>query len=862
MKNLLLLACMALYMHGMSQNAFYDAKKIAAWAKQPGKSNNPGSNTYNYNDTIAGIILKYSADHGWDNLLKSSQLTVYADLYNLYLRSTGVLGKVDTLARNLISQYNRLQDSTQQKLRIYYNRITNLEKLKAKAESKFTSFADLRSPNTSKEKNLITILSADSLNRLIQRGTIQYLSTIKAQVALDAEQQIQSAFFQTFKDSFTARIVVPSDTGSVEKSRNLLLQVIDTDSYKKQLQQAITGMEEGLQKQYRSRFIDSLYSNKLNELQEEPTLLSGRLNSARNQFAEYFSTNELTPEEKQKIIQLGSVADNTPELRNNLSLTLSQFNEQESDDSRENHIAQSSSLANFKLPGEAELIDALAVYLTKRFKQEGIIYFTDELRQKFGSIAMMHELFPNTNTLLNNWDNTTPPRFGTEWKYAFSKDLSHLPNEIIRYAGTKGWLQNEAGLVFADVLQFTNRIQSKYNFIEIIQSLKDTSLVHSQSIRAFTLLTDMINNELFDTVANRNYWIRFQDFESGILRNRETAKLFMSLLLQKYPYLGDILGISAADVNSFNAKVKKAADWISNVLIALDHFQRNQNAHFENSSQNYIPVSYWTLFSDIMKQVLNNKIIAPTWLNGTNMTASLERVDTLFEIYTLIENRNYAGAAQGSVAMLSSIAQSTPVFSATDKKAIDFIRRILTLMVDVSKAKNSQQLAEVIEANALPPSSYRYRFKYKNSIDIGAYIGAYAGMELVQNTGTSKQYSQPGFVYGLTAPIGINFNKRNAKGNYSTISLSLIDIGAVVSYRLSNDAEAPLPNTISWSQVLSPGLYYRPKWGLKKTPLVWCIGAQYAPKLRVLNGVNENNTIRFSFGAALDMPLLVLRRKE
>lgn len=862
MKNLLLLACMALYMHGMSQNAFYDAKKIAAWAKQPGKNNQPGSATYTYNDTIAGIILKYSTDHGWDNLLTSSKLTAYADLYKMYLTTTGILGKVDTLARNLLSHYPTLPATTQQKLHIYYNRITKLEKQKAKAETKFKSFADLSAPNTSKEKNLITILSADSLNRLIQMATIQYPSTMKTQVALDAEQQIQSNFFQAYKNSFTARILVPSDTSSVEKSRNILLQVIDTASYKKQLQQAITGIEEGLQKQYRSRFIDSLYSVKLNELQEEPTLLSGRLISARNQFAEYFSGEDLTADEKQKIIQLGSVADNTPELRNNLSLTLSQSKQQESDDSRENHIAQSSSLANFKLPGEAELIDALAVYLTKRFKQEGIIYFTNELREKFDSIPMVHELFRNTNTLLNNWDNITPPRFGTEWKYAFSKDLSHLPGEILRYAGTRGWLQNEAGLVFADVLQFTNRIQSKYNFIEIIQSLKDTSLIRSQSIRAFTLLTDIINNELFDTVANRNYWIRFQDFESGILRNRETCKLFMSLLLQKYPYLGDILGITAADINTFNAKVKKAADWISNVLIALDHFQRNQNAHFENSSQNYIPISYWTLFSDIMKQVLNNKIIAPTWLHGSNTIASLERVDTLFEIYTLIENRNYAGAAQGSVSMLNSIAQSSPSFSATEKKAIDFIKRVLNLMVDVSKAQNSQQLAEVIEANALPPSSYRYRFKYKNSIDIGAYIGAYAGMELVQNTGTSKQYSQPGFVYGLTAPIGINFNRRNTKGNYTTVSLSLIDIGAVVSYRLSNDAEAPLPNTISWSQVLSPGLYYRPKWGLKKTPLVWSIGAQYAPKLRVLNGVNENNTIRFSIGAALDMPLLVLRRKE
>lgn len=860
MKNLLLLACMALCMHGMSQNAFYDAKKIAAWANQI--KENQICVSCLYNDTIAGTILRYSHDKTWNSLLLSSRLSKFNELYQTYLKSKGLNDKVDYLTTQLQNTYDILGIDTRSKLKIYYDSINLLNQQILQNEAAILAHPDSLT-NQEMMKAKVTAAFHDSLLTILFKNKMMALQSIPAQ-----EDIRKTALVQTLIQSMPSLAGTIADTPSVLNDSTWLTDIITKigkdifNSRMKQLQDSVLNNKQATDS---SQLIDSLYKVKLAHLKTRRTGLNGALYEIKGKFARYFSGSELTDLEKQQILKLTGRTNLTEYIPyfSSEPAYISQTSQKTSDEARELRMSQSTALSNFKLPSQSEVIDALAIYLAKRVKQEAVLYFMQELKDRFNSKRMIQELFHNSFVLLTNTDLTQSPGFGTEWKYAFSKDLSRLPQSIIQFAAKNDYLKKEAGKVFADILQITTKIQSKYNFIEIAQSIQDSSVLYSQSIRAFAAIINVFNNELFDTNGNRNYWISFQDFESSILRNPDQCQLFFSLLAQRYPRFIEILGLSENDINNDKAKIRKIAEWMSSVLISLDHFQRNQRAQFENNNQNYVLVSYWTLFSDIIKQVLkDDSHISASWLRSEHISSTLDRVDALFEIFTLIENGNYSGSAQASVNMLTEIIGRKQRKNSAEEKTIEQIRKIVSLMADVTKAKDSKQLAEVIEANALPPSSYRYRFKYKNSIDIGAYVGVYAGMELVQNTGTSKQYSQPGFVYGLTAPIGINFNRRNTKGNYSTVSLSLIDIGAVVSYRLSNDAEAPLPNTISWSQVLSPGLYYRPKWGLKKTPLVWSIGAQYAPKLRVLNGVNENNTIRFSFGAALDMPLLVLRRKE
>jgi hypothetical protein len=59
--------------------------------------------------------------------------------------------------------------------------------------------------------------------------------------------------------------------------------------------------------------------------------------------------------------------------------------------------------------------------------------------------------------------------------------------------------------------------------------------------------------------------------------------------------------------------------------------------------------------------------------------------------------------------------------------------------------------------------------------------------------------------------------------------VSVIDIGAITSFRLVNDDTETLPE-FNWNNILAPGMYYVN--GLKNTPLSWGLGLQYGPQLR------------------------------
>jgi hypothetical protein len=207
----------------------------------------------------------------------------------------------------------------------------------------------------------------------------------------------------------------------------------------------------------------------------------------------------------------------------------------------------------------------------------------------------------------------------------------------------------------------------------------------------------------------------------------------------------------------------------------------------------------------------------------------------------------------------------------------DIVLRLAGFLNDVALTSNSAQLSQVVEAYAMPAGSYKRKRNAWYSIDLNAYVGPYLGYEYPINT-----TKQPGWVYGLSAPIGITYTKLigrrvNSKkmkegemmykssyhGLYrksrSTFSLgfSIVDIGAVVSYRLSN-TDGSVPQQFKWEQFLSPGLHF--SYGIPGTPLAWNFSAIYSPRIRkfedAANPEKQYNTYRIQTGIFFDLPLM------
>ncbi len=209
------------------------------------------------------------------------------------------------------------------------------------------------------------------------------------------------------------------------------------------------------------------------------------------------------------------------------------------------------------------------------------------------------------------------------------------------------------------------------------------------------------------------------------------------------------------------------------------------------------------------------------------------------------------------------------------------LTRTVSFINDVRRAGDSRTLSRVIASYANPPLSYKQKRGRRISIDLNAYVGAFAGTEFRLNG--ALNYSDPGLVYGLSAPIGFSVSwgrskKTNAVSENAFISrqgdlrvkkeknfmltLSIIDIGAAVSYRISSGSENALPQKVSFAQVISPGLHAQ--WGIRNLPLCISVGGQYTPELRKFSkdpAAKAETAFSVRAGLFFDLPLMNLYRQ-
>lgn len=294
---------------------------------------------------------------------------------------------------------------------------------------------------------------------------------------------------------------------------------------------------------------------------------------------------------------------------------------------------------------------------------------------------------------------------------------------------------------------------------------------------------------------------------------------------------------------------------------------------------------------------LINKRQAPILLQTIRVHAFKDFSDSMLYGFTL-----NTVAKQGIPDTIVSFTKHSPMAAMIfekDRHAIAMIRRLSGFLNDAAMANGDKQLAKVVESYALPIGSYKRKRNNWWSLDFNAFVGPYIGYEKTLNVNTNIKTSafNQGIVYGITAPIGISLSKtlgrhlRTAGGKRYTIdtsatdfilnpdliklkqknmytrthstftlTVSLVDLGAVVSYRFTHQDTTSLPQ-LKWSQFISPGLHIA--YGIRNTPLVASLGIQYTPQLRSLDKTDRQyNAIRCYAGVLFDLPLITLWERK
>jgi hypothetical protein len=214
-----------------------------------------------------------------------------------------------------------------------------------------------------------------------------------------------------------------------------------------------------------------------------------------------------------------------------------------------------------------------------------------------------------------------------------------------------------------------------------------------------------------------------------------------------------------------------------------------------------------------------------------------------------------------------------------------YLLRYGSFMAAVSQAQGAGDIEAAIEAAALPSGSSAVKRETRFNVALNAYTGLYFGAEKIHDLDT--RFTGSG---GLSAPVGISVSMGNrrffwlgsdARKNWSySVFLSLIDVGALASYRFTENRRnvggtdtvtaAQVP-AIQLKNIISPGVFF--SLGIPKTPLSLSAGWQAGPNLRSISASGSNAAklegsyanklyTRWSVALLVDIPLLNLYTKS
>ncbi len=189
-----------------------------------------------------------------------------------------------------------------------------------------------------------------------------------------------------------------------------------------------------------------------------------------------------------------------------------------------------------------------------------------------------------------------------------------------------------------------------------------------------------------------------------------------------------------------------------------------------------------------------------------------------------------------------------------------------SLVAAVVSSDSASQITKAIEQVALPPSSSVIKRTTNFSIAVQGYAGFTAGC--LGNGFNGNQFKSFNSLSPY-APLGVSFStslrSRNPsnKRTYGSVSLSLslIDIGALVAYDLKNNGEKTQDSiSIKLANIFAPGanLVY----GIPGIPISFGGGFQYQPEMQHVSTsgttINANTGFRWQIFAAFDLTLFNL----
>lgn len=320
-----------------------------------------------------------------------------------------------------------------------------------------------------------------------------------------------------------------------------------------------------------------------------------------------------------------------------------------------------SSSTGISLPSESQIINAMAIFLANRAKQEAVIWFMDQIRSKLDN-PMVSDVFPETIKMIDELENYKAPNFSASWRYAIAKDFAGLPVNLVNSPWVKDVIVKnqdhlerlKAGVELGNTL---NRLMAQqYNYRDIIRyfylnpmNTKEEKTGVNKSINNSFKILYIITNELFaiDNVDGKNVY-RLLSYEEIQSLSNEQFQTLLELIDLKY---GDPSG------SILNAKSDKNKEnlskWVGNLLMSLAQFDKIKNDMKQSQGQNRLDLSNLNLGSvwKILLQIVDN-LNSSEILAGNQIGESLKFIKSSLAIYEDLQSNNFLAAAKSTLSLI------------------------------------------------------------------------------------------------------------------------------------------------------------------------------------------------------------------
>ena len=543
--------------------------------------------------------------------------------------------------------------------------------------------------------------------------------------------------------------------------------------------------------------------------------------------------------------------------------------------------------------------DGLAQFLVERTKEELNVAFFQKLKNLLDQYPEFTVLFPNTKILINNFESWQYASLINTLRESFDKDFKEILENLIklrniqpsdcpdksnickaRVTEVSRFFGSNEGLLALSAFQIGNGLNQNHKVPDIINSIVARNFLLGYRNSNPQVESDFINSIKLINILSLS--LKSNQINQNYISQAEFNRLATDLTLQRI-YLGlvyqeisrEALVISGIRVADIIINANSLMNYLSQIHAQSISLQTSYHTLLSNKiagrasfSDNIVVFEMTNLLFQAIGRI---DLIDPSLIMPEKAKEVFGFSSRVTQIVHDINIRNYNAAIVGILRFIDE-----KVDHKNNPEVAEFIASFLnyaSFAANVVNAKDSKEVKEAIKSVAQPSGSSSIKKHSNFNVSLNAYVGFVYGRDVPSkgeytitdaNGVKSTVKLNGGSALAVYAPVGISISKGMlfSRCNPWSVSafLSVIDVGALVGYRFTNDSTSSPSTEVKLANIFAPGGNI--VIGLPSVPISIGYGFQWIPSLQRNPGDNSLYSVDYSgmrqhqIFIAVDIPLI------